>query len=545
MATISSILGGIGLFILGMLMMTDSLKAIAGDALKRLLSKFTGGTFKAILSGAGITALIQSSSATTLMTIGFVSAGLLTFTQSIGVIIGANLGSTSTGWIVSLIGLKISMNALALPIIGIGILLRMFSKGRYAAHGLALTGFGLLFLGIDVLQQGMLSLTEIIDLSAFSQQSIFNLLLLVLIGILMTVIMQSSSAAVVTTLAALNTGVIGFDQAAALVIGQNVGTTVKAVLASIGASVPAKRTSLAHIFFNVGTGIVALLTLPLLSQAVFLIGDLFAVTDAAVLIAIFHTLFNIVGLLIFVPFIKRFAGIIERIVPEQDNHLIRHLDSSVALVAPVAIEATRRTLVDITLVVSQYIKSIFEQQNHLGNDSDQLKEAETAIQKVREFLSKINTETASSRKDYINHLSSVHALDHLDRLIRASKEREYIKTVFTHQELGKARKLLEQSVGEVAQRLDQNGEVKQELVVHVEAMSLQIADIRREDRRLLLETSIKSPKYIQDTLEKVHTLLWLDRLAYHLWRTVYHLSEQEHSPYAIHELGQDDYKHRS
>lgn len=533
MATISSIIGGIGLFILGMLMMTDSLKAIAGDALKRLLSHFTGGTFKAILSGASITAIIQSSSATTLMTIGFVSAGLITFTQSIGVIIGANLGSTSTGWIVSLIGLKISMNALALPIIGIGIFLRMFSKGKYSAHGMALTGFGLLFLGIDVLQQGMLSLTDIIDLSAFSQQTVLNLIILVLIGIIMTVIMQSSSAAVVTTLAALNTGVIGFDQAAALVIGQNVGTTVKAVLAAIGASVPAKRTSMAHIFFNVGTGVVALLTLPLLTQVVFLIGDLFAVTDAAVLIAIFHTLFNVVGLLLFVPFIKPFARIIEGIIPEKENRLIRHLDSSVALVAPVAIEASRRTLLDVTKVVAQNILNIFQQKKHPEDYLAKLEEAEQAIAETRTFLSKVNTESASSKEDYLNHLSAVHALDHLDRLIKASKEQEYINTLFSHQELEKARELLENSFSEVNQRLSTAEQIQDELVKHVEASSLAIADIRREDRKALLESSITAPNNMHQALDKVHTLLWIDRLAYHIWRAIYHLTEKREMEHEV------------
>ncbi|MFP5380591.1 MAG: Na/Pi symporter, partial [Vicinamibacteria bacterium] len=179
-------------------------------------------------AGAGITALVQSSSATTLATIGFVSAGLLSLPNAIGVVIGANIGTTATGWLVSLLGLKLSIGKIAMPLIGVGALLRLLARERLAQAGLALAGFGVIFVGIDALQAGMAALAGRVDPAQFPVAGLAGRLLLVLLGVLMTVIMQSSSAAVATTLTALSGGAITLDQAAALVIGQNVGTTVTA-----------------------------------------------------------------------------------------------------------------------------------------------------------------------------------------------------------------------------------------------------------------------------------------------------------------------------
>lgn len=169
------LLGGIGLFLLGMTLLTDGLKVLAGDALRRVLARFTGGPTRAMLSGAALTALIQSSSATTLATIGFVSAGLLTFQQAVGLVFGANLGTTSTAWLVSLLGLKLSVSAVALPLVGVGALARLLARDRWAAAGTALSGFGLVFVGIDTLQAGMADLAAQIDPEALPGASLGGL----------------------------------------------------------------------------------------------------------------------------------------------------------------------------------------------------------------------------------------------------------------------------------------------------------------------------------------------------------------------------------
>ncbi|HCB30386.1 MAG TPA: hypothetical protein DEP50_06385 [Acinetobacter lwoffii] len=212
--------GGIGLFLLGMTLMTESLKDIAGETLRQWLGRFTGSPFKAMTSGIALTLIVQSSTATTLATIGFVSAGVLSFSQAIGVIIGANIGTTSTGWIVAFLGLKFSIGQVALPLIAIGALLKILAHGRTALTGLALAGFGLIFFGIDLLQVAMSGVAEHLDLSIFSTESFAAKLLLVLFGLVMTVILQSSSAAITATLAALASQAIQLDQALVLVIGQ-------------------------------------------------------------------------------------------------------------------------------------------------------------------------------------------------------------------------------------------------------------------------------------------------------------------------------------
>ena len=236
MNVIIQLLGGIGLFLLGMSLMTDSLKAIAGEALRQWLVGFTNSPIKAVLSGIGLTVVVQSSTATTLATIGFVSAGVLSFSHAIGVIIGANIGTTSTGWLVALLGLKFSIASFALPMIGIGALLKVLGNEKVSFLGLTLAGFGLLFFGIQILQDAMSGIAELIDLSRWAEPTLIMKVILVVIGILMTILLQSSSAAITTTLAALSTQAINFEQTLALVIGQNIGTVATAVLAAMGPS---------------------------------------------------------------------------------------------------------------------------------------------------------------------------------------------------------------------------------------------------------------------------------------------------------------------
>ncbi len=342
---LSTLAGGIGLFLLGMVLMTDGLKALAGDALRRLLQRFTGSRLSAIATGAGVTALVQSSSATTLATIGFVSAGLLGFGNAIGVILGANLGTTSTGWLVSLLGLKFSIAAFAMPLVGAGALMRLLGRDRIAQAGSVLAGFGLIFVGIDVLQDGMAGLAGHIDLAAYAGSGVGARLVLVAVGAAMTVLMQSSSAAVATTLTALAGGAISTEQAAALVIGQNIGTTVTAGIAAIGASVAAKRTALVHVVFNLGAGLIAFAILPwFVDAAEHLTGDDGSGAAHALTIAAFHTLFNLLGVLLFLPLIPQLAALATRLLPEHRSALTRHLDPSLREVPALAIGASVTTL---------------------------------------------------------------------------------------------------------------------------------------------------------------------------------------------------------
>ncbi len=290
--------GGIGLFLLGMKLMTDGLKMAAGDALRHLLSEGTRTPFRGFLSGVLITSLVQSSSAVTVAVIGFVNAGLLTILKTVYVIYGTNIGTTMTSWLVALVGFKLDVQALALPLIGLGMLLRVISgSDRRGALGEALAGFGLFFLGIAILKETFGGLGSEISLSGDVGEGA-GLMLFTGLGFMLTFMMQSSSAAMAVTLTAAAGGVIPMSAAAATVIGANVGTTSTAALAVIGATANAQRIAAAHVIFNLLTALVALLLLsPLLSFIETLRGALGLGESVATSLALFHTLFNILGVL--------------------------------------------------------------------------------------------------------------------------------------------------------------------------------------------------------------------------------------------------------
>ena len=313
-ALAGSLAGGIGLFLLGMGLMTDGLKYAAGRSLKTILTDSTRTRLRGILAGCGITALVQSSSAVTVATIGFVNAGLMDLAHAVSVIYGANIGTTMTGWLVSLVGFRFDLKALSMPFVGSGMLLRVLRpESRQGALGEVLAGFGIFFLGIDVLKQNFAGVAAHVDFAALASYGGWSVALFVLLGFFLTTCMQSSSAAIALVLTAVATGVVTYEDGAALIIGANVGTTTTAALAVIGATVSARRLAMAHVGFNIGTGVIALLLLhPLLT----LIGKLALLIDAdgsaITRLALFHTLFNLLGVAIFAPITPRFVRLLER-----------------------------------------------------------------------------------------------------------------------------------------------------------------------------------------------------------------------------------------
>ncbi len=340
-SAIGGLPGGIGLFLLGMSLMTDGLKLAAGPALGRILTNSTKTRMRGLASGALLTALVQSSSAVTVAAIGFVNAGLLTLGQSLWVLFGANVGTTMTGWLVALVGLKFKIDLLALPLIGIGMALRLSGEhSRRGAAGLALAGFGVLFLGIDMLQVSFSGFTTDFSLREFD--GVTGLLLMVLTGLLMTVLMQSSSASLTIVLTAAQGGLIGIESAAAAVIGANIGTTVTALIAAIGATPNAKRAASAHVLFNVLTGIVALLMLPLLIALIAELRDLLQLDTApAAFLALFHSVFNMLGVALMWPLVTRLTHFLERRfrTAEEDEARPQHLDANVLGVPTLALDA--------------------------------------------------------------------------------------------------------------------------------------------------------------------------------------------------------------
>lgn len=340
--------GGVGLFLLGMQLMTDGLKLSAGKSLKSILKSSTRTPLRGILSGALITSLVQSSSAITVATIGFVNAGLLSLKQAIRVAYGSNLGTTMTGWLVAVIGFGLHIQTFALPAIGGGMLMTLFARNEhYAAAGKAIAGFGLFFLGIDLMKSGFSGLESIIALDALHEGGLLGLVVFVGVGFLMTLVMQSSSAAIAITLTAAASGVIALEGAACMVIGANVGTTSTAVLASIGATPNARRVAAGHVLFNVVTGVAALMILPLLLAGIVWMQQRSGLSSGpATFLALFHTIFNILGIALMWPFTDRLVRFLKQQfrAAEENAATPRYLDSTLIGTPSLAHEAMVKEL---------------------------------------------------------------------------------------------------------------------------------------------------------------------------------------------------------
>jgi len=368
---IFGLMGGLGLFLLGMRLMTDGLRLAAGNTLRTIIARSTSTVFRGLLSGAFITALVQASSALVVASIGFVNAGLMTLGQAITLIYGSNVGTTMTGWLVAVVGFDINIKALALPMLGFGMVLRVAGSGkRYGAMGEALAGFGLFFLGINELKFAFAGLSDTIHLDAVSGSGPLEMLLFVGFGFLLTFLMQSSSAALAITLTAASGGVVPLEAAAAMVIGANVGTTSTAVMATLGATSNAKRVAAAHVIFNLLTGVVAFLLLPMMYSH---LADLALIlrmdTGPATLLALFHTLFNILGVLLMLPLTKRMVKTLEGWFRshEENEARPRYLDSTVASTPVMAMHALGKELARIGAIARRMAEGAISSEKGPGD----------------------------------------------------------------------------------------------------------------------------------------------------------------------------------
>ena len=335
-AMIIQALSGLGIFLFGMLYMELALKEAAGIRFKNWIKNSTSTPLKSILTGAGATAALQSSSVVTLMTLSFVSAALISLESGIAVIFGSNIGTTATAWIVATLGFKVKIEVFALPMIAIGgfTLALGSSYKKLVAIAKAFIGFGLLFFGLEVMKTAIESAASSIDLALYAQ---FPLIAFVGFGFLMTALIQSSSAATAIVLSALYAQILSFDQAAATVIGTNIGTTATALLGSIGGIPDKKRAAFAHLFFNLLTAFAAFLLLPFLS--LFLMKTLGLESDPTTALALFHTIFNFMGVLLLAPFIPLMAKYLQKMfvhvkpMPTKYIHLVDTEVPETALVA--------------------------------------------------------------------------------------------------------------------------------------------------------------------------------------------------------------------
>jgi phosphate:Na+ symporter len=340
--------GGLGIFLLAMAMMTAGLKVFGGPQLKRHLERWTSSPLRAVASGALVTALLQSSGAVTVATIGFVNAGVMSLRQSLGVVFGANIGTTMTGWLVSLVGFGFRIEAFALPIIALGVALRIAVQNkRLRGLGDALAGFGLFFLGLAILKDAFSEVGASFGTATLAGTGAGGVAFFALIGFVATVLTQSSSAAIALILTAASQSTLGLGAAAAAIIGANVGSTSTAAFAVIGATPNAKRVAAGHILFNLSAGIIALAILPALLWGSELLSDLIGLSrQPVVVLALFHTVFNVIGVALLLPFVGALTRFLQRhfTTAEEDVSRPRHLDRTVAATPAFAVPALEQEL---------------------------------------------------------------------------------------------------------------------------------------------------------------------------------------------------------
>ena len=346
------LLAGLGIFMFGMFQMEESIKNLAGRSFKGFIKKSTKGRIRSVASGAFVTAILQSSSAVSLMVLAFVGARIMAMENAIGVILGSNIGTTATAWIVAFFGFKVNIEDYSLPLIGLGGLGLIFlgKSAKYSNISKLMVGFGFLFMGLDYMKTSVTELTQAFDVAALPD---FGILPFALAGLLLTAIMQSSSATIAIVLTSLNAEVIGFDAAAAMVVGANVGTTVTVILGTIGGSQVKKRVALSHLTFNVITAIIGLSLLPLMTRLIVLV--LGPVGENAVMgVALFHTFFNVLGVLVFLPFIGFLSKGLIKVYPDKMRDTTKYIQNVTPEVSEAAVEGLRNEVLHLATNVLKH-----------------------------------------------------------------------------------------------------------------------------------------------------------------------------------------------
>ena len=421
-----TLLGALGMFLYGMNLMSSGLQKAAGDKMRNLLSSMTSTPLKGVLTGFGVTSIIQSSSATTVMVVGFVSAGLLTLGQAIGVIMGANIGTTMTAWIISIFGFKADISILAVPLMAVGFILNSMKKDKVKSIGEFIIGFALLFLGLSLMKNSIPDLQSTPQVLSFIQgwsgKGFLSIILFLLLGTVLTLILQSSSATVALTLIMLNMGWLDFDMAAAMVLGENIGTTITANIAAMVGNINAKRAALAHTFFNVFGVIWAVAFFHPFVSLVQWVVSLLGVDEQTSLvygISMFHTLFNLINTCILIWFTKVIEKVVTWIIKDKKSSVkepnrITYLDSGLIDTPELAISEACKETTHFAKVMKnglEYIRSAITS----SDTKESFQPYKEKLIKYEEISDRIEYEVAT----FLNKLDKSHISDRSSELVRA------------------------------------------------------------------------------------------------------------------------------
>jgi len=494
-----AVLGGVGLFLFGMKILTEALRDAAGPGLGGMLTRFTTTPLRGVVTGALTTAVIQSSTATSVMTVGFIGAGLMTLPQSLGILYGANVGTTMTGWLVTLLGFKLKIGVLAQPVLFLAALAMLLGRGRVPRVARGFAGAAMLFIGLD-LMQGAAALAEgVITPDRLPGDSFGGRLALILLGVVLVTLVQSSSAGIAITLVLLGGGAIGFAQAAAMAIGLNIGTTFTALLASLGGGRAMRQAGLANVLFNMATAAIAF---PLLDLAAPLLHATAAGSDDLTALVLFHTGFNLVGAMLFVPLTPRFTLLLDRLVPERDAGLAAALDPMLLREPEAALAAVERTNADMAALMFSALGSALPPGPDLRPLATLPQIMPTALDRVEQYLADLRL-PEGQRPLQERFAAQLHMLDHLQRFQARLERRSPLAVIATDPRLARAAAAL-------GGRLRAPGTSAAQFA----RLSGLIERRSRIYRHQTLRQRMAGEK-VQDLFDRTDAMRWLARLANH------------------------------
>lgn len=512
--------GGLGLFLLGMSVMAEGLKSLTDDKLRKMIARFTSSPTSGFFTGVLTTALIQSSSATTVAAVGMVHVGLLTFPESLGIIFGANVGTTMTGWIVALLGFKLNLGEVILPVILVGALIRLMGRGMIRSIGTSVSGFGLIFLGISALQIGLAGFEGNVTPESFPPDTFLGRILLVALGIVITLITQSSSAGVATALAAVHVGTISLHQAAALVIGMDIGTTATAAMATIGGNLQACRTGFAHVLYNCFTAISAFALLTPYFAFVQWRWPNIESSNPEIALVSWHTFYNLCCVVIMLPLTGKFANFVLWLFPERGNPLTQRLDPSLLTSPDMALQAVTATVQGIVHELMAVIAPTISQLRKTAN-RDELACLEDAAAQTRDYLQKIpvRQDVKAQLDQYTN---SIHILDHVSRINRRATDERRLAHIRDDEELNSMADQLVDSIGLLRHA---TFPISKQVMRRFRRTNQQLKTAMRRYRVQSLRRTAAGQSTTKTTLQRMDAARSIRRMVYHIWRIAGHATE--------------------
>ena len=513
-------LGGLGLFLLGLIIMMDALRTLAGDAVRTAIVRFTHSPLSGAITGAIATAILRSSSAVTVTAVGFVGAGLIGFSESLGIIFGANVGTTLTGWVVVLLGFKLQLVEIMSLLLLLGALLRLLAKNRLATSGYALAGFSLIFVGIAMMQQGMSGFGDLITPEQLPPDTFIGRLKLVTFGIFFTLITQSSSAGVAMALTALFSGAINFEQAAAMVIGMDIGTTVTAAIATIGQSMEARRTGFSHVIYNIITAFFALFLITPFTQLLSTFSPSALHDNPEISLVAFHSTFNLLGLIIILPFTHKFASLMTRLIPEKIKLFTNALDQILLQEPSMALTAVQTSVRSETIALLTHINAILGDANSRKTDIVQLQQA---LNKTHAYIDQISLKKESGAQ-WERLVAMIHMLDHMQRLHeRCEEEEDRAITLRNTKQFVNEKNIMIQGIKSMMEAMDAND--LQAMLDHAHKTKTKLYKLIKPYRRLIVEQIARGELDVIVGTDYLEGIRWLKRVSWHLNRISLHYKQ--------------------